>query len=147
MALLPNSQGWPSPSQAATFCSKPALKLIILTHPQPFITRFRRCVAVHAGRKAKTKQKLHRSGGSAGGAVWWLPDGLRPPNLKHLKILITTFTFLPSDDSGAASPSTAVANSAGGLAVLLAALFGGFLMSRAQMPALTRWLSSLSFVR
>jgi hypothetical protein len=40
-----------------------------------------------------------------------------------------------------------VANSAGGLAVLLAALFGGFLMSRAQMPALTRWLSSLSFVR
>lgn len=41
----------------------------------------------------------------------------------------------------------AVANSAGGLAVLLAALFGGFLMSRAQMPALTRWLSSLSFVR
>lgn len=49
--------------------------------------------------------------------------------------------------AGAASPSTAVANSAGGLAVLLAALFGGFLMSRAQMPALTRWLSSLSFVR
>jgi predicted phage tail protein len=49
--------------------------------------------------------------------------------------------------AGAAAPSTAVANSAGGLAVLLAALFGGFLMSRAQMPALTRWLSSLSFVR
>ena len=49
--------------------------------------------------------------------------------------------------AGAAAPSMAAASTAGGLAVLLAALFGGFLMSRAQMPALTRWLSSLSFVR
>lgn len=72
--------------------------------------------------------------------------------MQCLLSLVTTFTLNPSKSllklwAGAASPSTAVANSAGGLAVLLAALFGGFLMSRAQMPALTRWLSSLSFVR
>eukprot|EP00208_Stichococcus_sp_RCC1054_P008188 CAMPEP_0206149676 /NCGR_PEP_ID=MMETSP1473-20131121/37907_1 /ASSEMBLY_ACC=CAM_ASM_001109 /TAXON_ID=1461547 /ORGANISM="Stichococcus sp, Strain RCC1054" /LENGTH=1805 /DNA_ID=CAMNT_0053547157 /DNA_START=182 /DNA_END=5600 /DNA_ORIENTATION=- len=48
---------------------------------------------------------------------------------------------------GAAAPTTAVANTGGSLAVLTAALFGGFLLSRAQMPALTRWLSTLSFVR
>lgn len=49
--------------------------------------------------------------------------------------------------AGAAASSTAIANTGGSLAILMAALFGGFLMSRAQMPIFAQWLSSLSFVR
>ncbi len=50
-------------------------------------------------------------------------------------------------DAGAGSPSTAVANLVGSLAVLLSTLFGGFLLSRKQMPPLVGWLARLSFVR
>ena len=49
--------------------------------------------------------------------------------------------------TGAASPSTAVANLVGSLAVLVSTLFGGFLLSRKQMPPVVGWLARLSFVR
>ena len=48
---------------------------------------------------------------------------------------------------GAAAPSTAVANLLGSLAVLLSILFGGFLLSRQQMPSVVAWMAQLSFVR
>ena len=48
---------------------------------------------------------------------------------------------------GAAAPSTAVANLLGSLAVLLSILFGGFLLSSKQMPAVVSWMAQLSFVR
>lgn len=48
---------------------------------------------------------------------------------------------------GAAAPSTAVANLLGSLAVLLSILFGGFLLSRNQMPDVVAWMAQLSFVR
>ena len=48
---------------------------------------------------------------------------------------------------GAAAPSTAVANLLGSLAVLLSILFGGFLLSRQQMPNIVAWMAQLSFVR
>ena len=48
---------------------------------------------------------------------------------------------------GAAAPSTAVANLLGSLAVLLSILFGGFLLSRQQMPSVVSWMAQLSFVR
>jgi ABC-type multidrug transport system permease subunit len=40
-----------------------------------------------------------------------------------------------------------VANLVGSLAVLLSTLFGGFLLSRKQMPPVVGWLARLSFVR
>jgi len=40
-----------------------------------------------------------------------------------------------------------VANLVGSLAVLLSTLFGGFLLSRKQMPPLVGWVARLSFVR
>lgn len=48
---------------------------------------------------------------------------------------------------GAAAPSSALANLFGSLAVLLSILFGGFLLSRSQMPAVVAWMAKLSFVR
>ena len=53
----------------------------------------------------------------------------------------------PLHAPGVASPSTAVANLVGSLAVLLSTLFGGFLLSRKQMPHVVGWLARLSFVR
>ena len=40
-----------------------------------------------------------------------------------------------------------MANLVGSLAVLLSTLFGGFLLSRKQMPPVIGWLARLSFVR
>lgn len=67
-------------------------------------------------------------------------DGLFMEN----SLAMSTYPF---DVAGAAASSTAIANTGGSLAILTAALFGGFLMSRAQMPIFAQWLSSLSFVR
>ena len=48
---------------------------------------------------------------------------------------------------GAACATSALANLFGSLAVLLSILFGGFLLSRSQMPAVVAWMAELSFVR
>lgn len=67
-------------------------------------------------------------------------------------LVVSRLMGKPSADAwqcvaGAASSSTAVANLAGSLAVLLSTLFGGFLLSRKQMPPVVSWLTRLSFVR
>ena len=64
--------------------------------------------------------------------------------LTPFMVLVTT---VEPACAGAGSPSTAVANLVGSLAVLLSTLFGGFLLSRKQMPALVGWVARLSFIR
>lgn len=51
-------------------------------------------------------------------------------------------------NTGAAlGTGVSAANALGCLALLLSTLLGGFLLSRARMPAAVRWAANLSYVR